>query len=78
MKRFSAILAGLALAGAVQAAPLFYDNFNLPGGTFENWASHFDQSNGVAANRFTIGSGRCRSTRLPLIIFRRPWISATA
>lgn len=58
MKRFTAILAGLVLAGAVQAAPLLYDNFDFPGGTFENWASHFDQSNGVANNDFALSGGQ--------------------
>ena len=57
MKRFTALLAGLALPGAVQAAPLFYDNFNVPGGTFENWVSHFDQSNAVASGRFSVSGG---------------------
>jgi len=57
MKRFTAILAGLALVGSVQAAPLFYDNFDFPGGTFENWASHFDQTNGVANNKFSLSGG---------------------
>ncbi|MCX7718933.1 MAG: hypothetical protein N2111_11125 [Candidatus Sumerlaeaceae bacterium] len=57
MKQFVSLFAGLALASAVQAAPLFYDNFNLPGGTFENWASHFDQSNAVASSRFNLSGG---------------------